>query len=53
MLDRIMALTAFALFLAFFAILVFSVKRLDLAAVVLAGISFAAYDMWRQVGPKR
>ena len=51
--DRLAALVALALFLAFFGILVFSVKRLDMALVILLGTAFCLYDMWRQLGPGR
>ncbi len=51
--DRLAALLALTLFLAFFGILVFSVKRLDLTLVIATGSAFCLYDMWRQLGPKR
>ena len=51
--DRFAALVALALFLAFFGILVFSVKRLDMGLVILLGTGFCLFDMWRQLGPGR
>ena len=51
--DRFAALVALALFLAFFGILVFSVKRLDMGLVILLGTAFCLFDMWRQLGPGR
>ena len=51
--DRFAALVALALFLAFFGILVFSVKRLDMGLVILFGTGFCLFDMWRQLGPGR
>ena len=51
--DRLAALVALALFLAFFGILVFSVKRLDMGLVILFGTCFCLFDMWRQLGPGR
>ena len=51
--DRFAAIVAMALFQAFFGIQVFSVKRLDMALVILLGTAFCLYDMWRQLGPGR
>ncbi len=51
--NRITALVALALFIAFFAILVFSVKRTDVSIVIAIGIGFAGFDIWRQLWAKR
>ncbi len=51
--NRIPALIAFALFVTFFAILAFSVKRLDMGIVIAIGIGLAGYDLWRQLQPRR
>ncbi len=47
--NRIIALLAFAMFLTFFAILVFSVKRVDMGIVIAIGIGFVGFDLWRQL----
>jgi hypothetical protein len=49
MIDRVCALAAFAVFLAFFGILAYSVPRLDIGAVIAAGTALVGYDLWRQL----
>jgi hypothetical protein len=44
---RLLALTAFIVFVGFFGIIVWKVPRPDLIAVVLIGVAFVAYDLWR------
>jgi hypothetical protein len=53
MTNRLMALFAFALLTAFLGILVWHVPRLDLAAVCLVTLSFAAYDFVLSNGRRR
>lgn len=43
--DRLMQICAFALLTGFLAILVYTVPRWDLGAVVLVTLAFAAWDM--------
>jgi hypothetical protein len=46
MTDRLMSLFAFGLLVGFLGILVWFVPRLDLAAVCLVTLAFAAYDFF-------
>jgi hypothetical protein len=46
MTDQVMRLAAFAALTAFLAILVYSVPRIDLAAVILVTLALAAYDLF-------
>lgn len=47
--DRILALVAFALLAAFLAIIAVKVDRVDLYVACLIGLGLAGYDMWRQL----
>ena len=50
--NRLMALVAFAVFLAFVGILVFEVPEPDLIAVALLTVGLLAYDMISSSGRK-
>lgn len=51
--NRIMALLALAVFAGFLAVVVFKLKRVDLAVASLIGLGLATYDLWTQVRPRR
>ena len=53
MIDRIMALVAFAFFTGFLGIIVFSVQHLALIIVCLVGIGLVTYDFWNQLLRRR
>ena len=51
--KRLFALLALLCLLAFFSVILKFVPRLDLAGAVLFGVALAAYDLWRQLRPRR
>lgn len=51
--SRIMAVLALLAFAGFLAVVVFKVRRADLAVVSLIGLALAAYDLWSQLRPRR
>lgn len=53
MLDRVMALLAFAAFLAFVGIVAVKVGRIDLTVVIAITVALVLYDGWTQLGPGR
>lgn len=53
MFDRIPAVIAYAIFVAFFAILIWKVQRPDLGFAILVGVTLAGYDIWRQLFARR
>lgn len=53
MLDRVMALLAFAAFLAFVGIVAVKVGRIDLTVVIAITVALVFYDGWTQLGPGR
>jgi hypothetical protein len=57
MIDRLMAILSFAALAGFLGILVWSVPRLDLGAVVFATLALAGYDFFfykdRSAKPRR
>jgi len=52
-LTRALALLAFAVLLAYLAVYLVRVPRLDLAVVVTATVLLVAWDLWTQIGPRR
>lgn len=51
--DRLMALLAFALFVAFLAVIMVRVARADLTILIVICLGLAAYDLWRQLRSRR
>ena len=49
--KRLFALLAFLCLVAFFAVVLYRVPRLDLAGAVAIGLGLAAYDLWTQLAP--
>jgi hypothetical protein len=47
--DRIFSLVALAVFLAFLAVVGFSVRRVDLFVAILVGAGLVAYDLYTQL----
>jgi hypothetical protein len=51
--NRVFAGLAYLSMLAFFAVLLWFVPRLDLAIAVVIGLVLAAYDLWTQLRFRR
>lgn len=51
--DRILSLIAFAMFLAFMAVVGVSVGRADLFAAIVVGAALVAYDLYTQLWRRR
>jgi hypothetical protein len=51
--DRIIAAVALAVLAGFLGIVAIKVGRTDLTAVIGIGLALAAYDLWRQLRPRR
>ena len=52
-LQRVMALFALAVFVAFLGIVAVRVGRTDLTVVILIGMALAGYDVWSQMFRRR
>jgi hypothetical protein len=52
-LDRLMAILAFATFAGFLGIIFFKVSRWDLGIVIVIGLSLVAYDIATQLFMRR
>ncbi|HTV70527.1 MAG TPA: hypothetical protein VMF90_18515 [Rhizobiaceae bacterium] len=50
---RIMAVLALLAFAVFLAVVIFKLKRVDLAVAALIGLGLATYDVWSQLRPRR
>ena len=53
MIDRIMAIIAVCLLIAFAAVIPIKVPHLDLIALVTGIVALVLYDVWRQLALKR
>ena len=51
--SNILALLAFAVFVAYLGVLFVRVPRLDLQIVLGVTVLLVIYDMWTEIGPKR
>ena len=51
--SRIMAALALIAFAGFLAVVVFKIRRADLAAAAAIGLGLATYDLWTQLRPRR
>jgi hypothetical protein len=47
--NRVIPLLALAVMLAFFAVFLWRVPRLDLGAVIVITMALAIYDIWSQI----
>jgi hypothetical protein len=52
-LSRLFAVLALASLLAFFAVIMIFVPRIDLSIVLLSCLALMVYDLWTQLGPRR